>query len=58
MTAKILLVDDDNRILAGYLDLQSNVGVGTTVTVRFPADRIVRSPRDAKAVGAADRKAG
>jgi signal transduction histidine kinase len=26
----------------GYLDLQSDVGVGTTVTVRFPAERIVR----------------
>ncbi len=26
----------------GVLDLQSEVGVGTTVTVRFPAERIVR----------------
>ena len=42
----------------GTLDLQSQVGVGTTVTVRFPAKRIVRSPHDAKAVDAADRKAG
>jgi signal transduction histidine kinase len=25
----------------GYLDLQSKVGAGTTVTVRFPAERIV-----------------
>ena len=25
----------------GVLDLQSEVGVGTTVTVRFPAERIV-----------------
>ena len=25
----------------GYLDLQSELGVGTTVTVRFPAERIV-----------------
>ena len=28
----------------GVLDLQSEVGVGTTVTVRFPAERIVASP--------------
>ena len=42
----------------GSLDLQSQVGVGTTVTVRFPAERIVRSPHDAEASGAADRKAG
>jgi len=28
----------------GYLDLQSQVGVGTTVTVRFPAARIVQVP--------------
>ena len=27
----------------GILDLQSEVGVGTTVTVRFPAKRIVAS---------------
>ncbi len=42
----------------GSLDVQSQVGVGTTVTVRFPAERIVRSPHDTKAVGAADKKAG
>jgi signal transduction histidine kinase len=42
----------------GYLDLQSEVGVGTTVTVSFPAERIVGSPRDTKAANAADRKAG
>ncbi len=42
----------------GYLDLQSEVGVGTTVTVRFPAERIVQSPRDTNAVGAAANKAG
>ncbi len=28
----------------GYLDLQSDLGTGTTVTVRFPASRIVASP--------------
>ena len=43
---------------SGSLDLQSEVDVGTTVTVRFPAERIVRSPRHIKAVGAADRKLG
>ncbi len=42
----------------GTLDLQSQVGVGTTVTVRFPAERIADSPHNAKAVDAADRKAG
>ncbi len=42
----------------GSLDLQSQVGVGTTVTVRFPAERIVRLPHGTKAVCAADRKTG
>ena len=39
----------------GTLDLQSEVGVGTVVTVGFLAERIVPSLRDtdAKAVGAA-----
>ncbi len=31
----------------GYLDLQSKVGEGTTVTVRFPAERIVASLKSA-----------
>ncbi len=43
---------------SGSLDLQSEIGVGTTATVRFPAERIVSLPRDTKAVDAADRKAG
>jgi signal transduction histidine kinase len=42
----------------GSLDLQSQVGVGTTVTVRFPAERIVRSRDDIRAVDAVARKAG
>ncbi len=42
----------------GSLDLQSEVGVGTTITVRFPAERIVGFPHDIKAVSAGDRKAG
>jgi signal transduction histidine kinase len=41
----------------GSFTMNSEPGDGTTVTVRFPAERIVRSPRDTKSVGAADRKA-
>ncbi len=41
----------------GGLTMRSEPGVGTTVTVRFPPERIERSPRDTKVVGAADRKA-
>ncbi len=41
----------------GSLDLQSQVGVGTTVTVRFPAERIVHSRHHDEAVGTGDRKA-
>ena len=41
----------------GTLDLQSELGVGTTVTVRFPAERIAASPHGAKAVDAEDKKA-
>ena len=46
------------EIHGGSLDLQSKVGVGTTVTVRFPAERIAPSPHDTKAADVADRKAG
>ena len=42
----------------GVLDLQSKIGVGTTVTVRFPAERILRSPHNAKAVNLAARNVG
>ena len=42
----------------GYLDLQSKVGVGTTVTVRFPAKRIVHLPRDVQTLGVAEGQAG
>ncbi len=42
----------------GSLDLQSQVGVGTTVTVRFPAERVVVMKRDIMAVNTANRKAG
>ncbi len=41
----------------GSLDLQSQVGLGTTVTIRFPAERIVRIQHDGDAIGTADRKA-
>jgi PAS domain S-box-containing protein len=42
----------------GTLDLQSHVGVGTIITVLFPADRIVGSLLETEAVDEADRKAG
>jgi signal transduction histidine kinase len=42
----------------GVPDLQSQVSVGTTVTVLFPAARIVPPPHDATASAASDRKAG
>jgi len=41
----------------GVLDLQSEVGVGTTVTVRFPADRIVTSLANVNPLDAGDRAA-
>jgi PAS domain S-box-containing protein len=42
----------------GRFDLQSQAGVGTTATVRFPAARIIRSRHDAYAPGLDDRVAG
>ncbi len=41
----------------GVLDLQSQVGVGTTVTVRFPAERIVASPDNADSLDVEHRAA-
>ncbi len=41
----------------GCLDLQSEVGVGTTVTVRFPAERIVASPDKAVSLDVEHRAA-
>lgn len=41
----------------GSLELQSQVGVGTTVTVRFPAERIVQLPDSARALEVDDRAA-
>ncbi len=41
----------------GYLDLQSKAGVGTSVTVRFPAERIVEVSRDTESIDTA-AKAG
>ncbi len=41
----------------GSFMMNSEPGVGTTVTVRFPAERIGHLLRDTKAVGAAHRKA-
>ena len=42
----------------GYLDLQSEVGVGTTLTVRFPAERTVELPRDTESTETAAKKVG
>ncbi len=42
----------------GVLDLQSEVGVGTTVTVRFPAERIVESSDVSDSLDPEDRAAG
>ena len=42
----------------GSLDLQSKVGVGTTVTVRFPAERIVELQRDTELLNTAAKKVG
>ena len=41
----------------GSLDLQSEVGVGTTVTVRFPAKRVVRVPEGAQSSEVEDKMA-
>ncbi len=41
----------------GVLDLQSEVGVGTTVTVHFPAERIVTSLDNADSLDVGDRAA-
>lgn len=42
----------------GSLDLQSQVDVGTTVTVRFPAARIVPAQDSVRSRGADDRQTG
>ncbi len=42
---------------SGSLDLQSDVGVGTTVTVRFPAERIIHPQRETETLGTSDRQA-
>ncbi len=41
----------------GALDVQSEVGVGTTVTVRFPAERIVPSLDDSDSLDVEHRAA-
>lgn len=41
----------------GSLDLRSEPGVGTTVIVRFPAERVVASQDDTRLLNGADRKA-
>ena len=42
----------------GCLDLQSKVGAGTTVTVRFPAERILKIPRDVESMDTVTKRAG
>ncbi len=42
----------------GILDLQSEVGVGTTVTIRIPATRIMRSQQGMHGLGVDDREVG
>ena len=41
----------------GSLDLQSQAGIGTTVTVRFPAERIVQSACGTQSLDKVDREA-
>ncbi|MEE8531191.1 MAG: ATP-binding protein, partial [Hyphomicrobium sp.] len=41
----------------GSLDLQSQAGIGTTVTVRFPAERIVQSTCGTQSLDKVDREA-
>ncbi len=41
----------------GALDLQSEVSVGTTVTVRFPSERIVASLDNSHSLDVEDRAA-
>jgi hypothetical protein len=41
----------------GVLDLQSEIGVGTTVTVRFPAERVVASLDNSDPLDVPDRVA-
>jgi signal transduction histidine kinase len=41
----------------GSLDLQSQIGVGTTVTVRFPDERVVRLPKVGPSTKVAHKKA-
>ena len=41
----------------GSFDIQSDVGIGTTVTLRFPAERIAHSQRGTATLGRAERQA-
>jgi len=40
----------------GTLDLQSQLGSGTTATIRFPAERVVHSQRETQTLGTVDRQ--
>jgi PAS domain S-box-containing protein len=46
------------QLHGGHLDLQSQVGVGTTVTIRFPAARSIRSRHETHLLGVNVREAG
>ncbi len=52
------LVEALVELHGGRMNLESRLGAGTAVTVRFPPERVVRSPYDTKAGGATGRKAG
>ncbi len=51
------LVKNLIELHGGYLDLQSEVGTGTTVTARFPANRIVQAQQRTRSLGAEVRQA-
>ncbi len=51
----LLLTKTLVELHGGSLDLQSEVGVGTTVTVRFPAERIVASLDNSDSLDVEDR---
>jgi signal transduction histidine kinase len=53
----LLLASSHVESHGGSLDLQSQPGVGTTVTVRFPAARIVKSAHDKRRFEMDDRAA-
>ena len=55
---QLLILHYCNIAPLGDLDLQSKVGVGTSVTVRFLAERIVELSRDTETIDIAVKTAG